>query len=904
MATPMPQLMRRLFLPGLALSWAFGTAVPAVMAADLTDVRVVLFSLPETVWQAKLADQQLSSADLHTRLEALVATREAQCPIDARCTLKDDGEPLTWKRGGMRQFTTAWNVLERGKGLGVTPAQHEERFIGSSLTFEDAAVRSDGTLRVELALLHHTAPPGMRRFNFAQAAEGAERDRLSVEYPEFARLEWRGKLSLTPGWQLVTQALHDAEDKLAGGKAPLPRRHLLFIAAAEVAQAADDMREARQVVIRLPELEAVEIMAETTTPAQGITTEAARVAALWQAVRAGRARVISDVTSTVRLGGTALLQQGHHAWLPSELEQDFDLLQMPPVGFDEYFAGTTLQASFSPSSATLDWQGRCIPRGPLMVKWPVSWLRPFDDRKPDAQPPFPRGWLDFHDTFEQSTTGSVALRSPRMQILAVMPPADQVWPGDRADRWLDVFLAQVKKPGEVPPTTPDPEPAPEAEPKPAAATAASLVPADPFAPVSPVTSPLRPLPHGQMTLFYGIGIGPAEAAQITLKREPDHDAALLERLLARVRAGTARLALCIGSGHDPTSRQNLSSVRLHQVPTEMPSIPSAWNDTHIGTSLELEHTTFSLHHDIAPPGRSEWKLALDDSQAVMWQPRPRFLNLRGDTPALVGTHLVGLLHVPEVLQQPKPDGPNAGANTSASGSPTPSGLRDETILVFSQRRTHPQPENLNADRAPVEAEVIVLEMPGTSVDEFEGLPGDPPPDEEDDRFSQLMSRVQTGEVRVAAHLLAAGHYGRMNALIVEQHQHATEFDPPDSKDQPRMRPTALDTIPAGTELEIDVEPDGESPLKLFANVSLKHSTGLPVEPDLPATLATFAKDENAPYPAGPHPQETWISIPGAYLPDGAGIHLRAGKPFCLGARKPEGLDRKVIHVAYLRVRRL
>lgn len=897
----MRPLMRRLFLYGLALSGALGTAAPA-FAADLAEVRVMLFSLPETVWQAKLAEQQLGAPELHTRLEALVATREAQCPIDTRCTLKDDGEPLTWKRGGIRQFTTAWQVLERGKGLGVTPKKHEERFIGSTLTFEDAAVQSDGTLRVELALLHHTASPGMRRINFAQAAEGAERDRLSIEYPEFARLDWRGKISLTPGWQLLTQVLHDAEDKLDGGKALLPRRHLLFIAAAEVAKAADDTREARQVVIRLPELEAVEILAGTTTPppAQGPATEAARVAALWQAVKAGRARVLSDVTSVVRLDETALLQQGSHAWLPSELEQDFDLLQMPPLGFQEDFAGTSLQCSVAPDAATLGWQGQCIPRGPLMVKWPVSWLRPFDDRRPDAQPPFPRGWLDFHDTFQQETSGSVALRSARMQILAIMPPADQVWPGDRAGRWLDVFLAQVKKPGEVPPITPEPEPAPEPEAKTkAAAAAANLIPADPFE-QPPATSPLKPLPQGQMTIFYGIGIGPAEAAQITLKREPENDAALLEKLLARTRAGTARLALCIGSGNYPFAHQSLNSVRLHQVPTEMPSIPSAWSATHIGTSLEVEHTTFSLHHDIAPPGRSEWKLALDDPQAVMWQPRPRFLNLRGDTPALVGTHLVGLLHVPEVLQQSKPDGQNGSTNADA----TPSGLRDETILVFSQRRGHPLPKDFDDGRAPVEAEVIVLEMPGASVDEFEGLPGDPPPDEEDDRFSQLMSRVQTGEVRVAAHILITGRRERMNALIVEQHQHATEFDPPDSKDQPRMRPTALDTIPAGTEFVIDVQPGPEPPFELFANVSLKHSTGLPVEPDLPATLAIFAKDENAPYPAGPHPQETWISASGTYLPDSPGLHLRPGKPFCLGARKPAGLDRKVIHVAYLRVRRL
>ncbi|MGV3661356.1 MAG: hypothetical protein ACO1TE_14305 [Prosthecobacter sp.] len=656
------------------------------------------------------------------------------------------------------------------------------------------------------------------------------------------------------------------------------------IAAPLPARADEGALEARQIVIRAPELDVAALMVDTGK------TEASRIAALWQAVKEGRARVISDLSSAADGGKEVLVRQGQHAWLPTELDQDTDLLQMPPTAHEEYFTGTSLQCRpVVPGAGASQWHGVCIPRGPAMVKWPVSWLNLYVNFKPDPKNRLIRGWLDFHDTFQQETVGAVTLRSARMQILAVMPPADQVGlePGDRATagpgRWLDVFLAQVKAAGQQPSAEPEPEPGPDPAPAP------NPEPRDPFAPMPHnLRNGIKPLPQGQTNMFYGIGIPAAEAATLLRRRDPAQDAALLEKLVSRVHAGTARMRLCVGSGNDVQLRHSITSARVHQVPSEMPSIPSAWENQPIGTTLEMELNLFEIHQDLAQPGRSEWKLALDDPLAVMWQPRPRFMTLRGETPGMRGTHLLGLLHIPEVMRQP-----GSGLDLK----------EPESILVFGQYLGgHAITGNLDEQPAPFEAEVIVLEMPGASVDDFEGLPGDPQPDEEDERFQQLMSRVQTGEVRIAAHAMAATARGRALLRIAELHKTATEFDPPETT--PRMRPTALESLHAGTEMEIEANGNSAPPFEIHVNFSFKHSTGLPVEPDLPATLAAAAKNENGPYPESKHPQETWTSSDKHDISGSSGITVQDNKPFCLGARKPPGITRKVIHVAYLRVRRL
>lgn len=229
----MHMLTRRFFLTGLGLSLSL-RSVPCVIAAgqDNTQVKVVLFSVPETVWQAKLEGRHLTATDLHTRLEERAREQEAQRVVHVLCTLKDDGTPFEWRRGETRKLTTGWQIT--GGKPEVRPKHFADHFVGTALTLSHAGLQPDGTLTVALKLEHHTAPPGMRRINFANAAEGAERDRLSVEYPEFATLEWSGKAILSTGCTLVAQMLHapdESENEKPKEKAnAVPaQRHLLFI---------------------------------------------------------------------------------------------------------------------------------------------------------------------------------------------------------------------------------------------------------------------------------------------------------------------------------------------------------------------------------------------------------------------------------------------------------------------------------------------------------------------------------------------------------------------------------------------------------------------------------------------------------------------------------------------------
>ncbi len=219
----MPQpTRRRTFLTGISsslwLAFRSGTAEPAPPR-----LRLQLFVIPEALWQAKLKDQHRDAADLCDRLlhHSRQQPPEARLAVDQEITLKGDLSPLDWQRGGTRQFTTGWQVT--GGTPEVRPQASAGRFVGTRASLTEIHFTDDHRLAFDLEFEHHTAPPGMRRINFANAAEGAERDRLSVEYPEFHKLEWRGGVSLGRAPQLLAQMLH-------APVADLPaRRHLLIL---------------------------------------------------------------------------------------------------------------------------------------------------------------------------------------------------------------------------------------------------------------------------------------------------------------------------------------------------------------------------------------------------------------------------------------------------------------------------------------------------------------------------------------------------------------------------------------------------------------------------------------------------------------------------------------------------
>lgn len=620
------------------------------------------------------------------------------------------------------------------------------------------------------------------------------------------------------------------------------KTHVIFLAFCIVltsrpCRAVDPALEVRQVVIRAPEMEVIGLVT-------GFKKTDAEVAAqLWQSVKEGRASVVSDVTSAANDHRSLSVSSGRHVWLPSELDQDFDRLYMTPIGYEEHFIGTSLECllvSASPFAfdgrVQAEWKTGYSPRRPLTVKWPTSWLNIWENDK--ATDKLVHGWLDWRDLFEEKITGSVWFGGGDPAIIAILPPADQLWPGGRKGRWLDVFLAQVTKPGWQ-----------------------KVQPSEPAAQSPAVT---------RMMLF-GIGVDAKEALAIMAAREPKEDAALLQKLLARVRRGDARMHLCAGSANDPTGERELLSARLHNFPTEMPSIPSSWDYQPVGTHWYMDDDALSLRQDLAPPARTEWPLAADVPEAIMWQPRFRGMKIETVRSTTSGTHLLSLLHIPKVMH--------------SVGIPA-----HESVLIFAQHEGASPPDATPPNRD-YEAEMIVFELPAKEKSAWQ--PTDVNRQEPDNkRFQALIDRVKSGSAAIAAHVVLHIHAGsRATASITEDYMTATEFDPPEKIGSPRMRPTALEMLPVGSRWEVDVHDPQVGGSALSLTHTFHHSTAKPIEPSLQDTLA-IAATKKVEYPGAVHPFESWSD---------ADLKLTPGQPRCLGTRKPPGIQGDVLHVAFVRL---
>ncbi|OYW70232.1 MAG: hypothetical protein B7Z37_31355, partial [Verrucomicrobia bacterium 12-59-8] len=305
------------------------------------------------------------------------------------------------------------------------------------------------------------------------------------------------------------------------------------------------------------------------------------------------------------------MQVGTEWWLPTESDQIFDRLYLPPVAFKPELEGVRLTMN-----ATGGFNSLYSPRPPLVVQWPTSWLR-----APDEHGGYSKaihGWMNWHDRFEQEIVGASLSDSASPQVLAMMPPADQAWSADRKGRWLDVSVAQLS--GDIPKPVTQP---------------AGRETADPFAPpANPFTTSWAAQPPTMRSLLLGIALDTTIAHALLEARQPEQDDVLLRDLLARVKRGEARVMTCTFSAHN-SNRYRQSSARIHAYPTEMPSIPSAWEDGYVGTRLEQEDTILSLEQDLAPPARTEWNLARDMPEAIMWQPRFRRLHMNGWAAALI-----------------------------------------------------------------------------------------------------------------------------------------------------------------------------------------------------------------------------------------------------------------------------
>ena len=208
-------------LPVLLLFWLclHGTTTAR---PPRSEVEVVMFAVPEAHWQTKFEGQFKEHPALWKQLDDEANRERIERPLEMKCLLIG-GEPVVQRRGEDKEFVEGW-VPQFDS---IMPTEKTHRFIGTTveLTRRDS-MKPDQPMRVMINLEHHLSPPIMQRINYANAAVGAERDKLSVEYPQFEKIEWKGEAVVWPEWRLVANILRPQRE---GAGAVPAMRYILFI---------------------------------------------------------------------------------------------------------------------------------------------------------------------------------------------------------------------------------------------------------------------------------------------------------------------------------------------------------------------------------------------------------------------------------------------------------------------------------------------------------------------------------------------------------------------------------------------------------------------------------------------------------------------------------------------------
>jgi hypothetical protein len=720
--------------------------------------------------------------------------------------LKED-EVSVLRTGQERGFVTQWGYAKERDD--VVAEKTVQELIGTEVRVEPTATK-EASLR--LTLTHDLQPPQMQSMTYATAATGAERDKHSVTAPRFERLRWQGEVTASKDERVIASfpAAGDADTRLVvflqggGDSSPAP--------AVEI----------RQTIYRVPELDMIDWLLD------GAPQDAEVVRRLQEAVAAGSASVVSRLTSSAVHGIRTQAQAGSEWWLPSEMNPNYDLLYQLPSSFETALSGTRLE--FQAADAEIMFKSSFAQRAPLAVKWPTSWLHVYDRKTSKPTGKAIHGWMDWYDRFEQEIIAEFTFRDDSPHLVAMLSPADQTWGAERPGRWLDVTVAQRVSGQDTLPKTP-----------------------------VPVLPPER-------LLVLGIAVDNV-TAQALLGTRPQ-DEMLMRELVARVKLGKARVVTCLLSAHEKAGvRRTLLSARRHAYPTEMPSIPSAWDERPVGTSFEQEDMAFALTQDLAPPARTEWKLARDVPEAIMWEPRFRKLSIVSSAVGFAspGTHLCAVTDIPAVL----------------SGGDLP---EHETVFLFTHRPAAGTTTAKKAMPTDFEVEALIFEIPASDAEDWQAVTTD-----EFTAFTQ--QRLKQGTAKLQAHTLLRVKAGIRGTLqVAEEYMTATEFDPPEPQAPFRMRPTALETLHVGLQFEADVAEESPGVAKLIVN--LKHSTAQPIEPGLEETLKIAASGKED-YPGAKHEFEEW---------HGDALLSPPGTVHCLGLSVPPGGGVVSTRIAFVRVR--
>ena len=773
-------------------------------------------TVKESDWQREMAKDDHS--------EGLRERLQAKTLVELSGELHGDEEELVLRSGKARDIVSEWAFTPDRNG--VVAKKTFPEFIGTEIKVENRTLDLDPNraTRLSIDLTHDLQAPQMQRMTYATAATGAERDEKSVTAPRFKRLRWQGEVLASKDERLIT-SFRLAEDANTRG--------VVFIQGTLQGSRGNPPppMELRQTIYRVPEMVMIEWLLD------GPQSDAALEKRLQEAVAAGQASAVSDLTTITSMNAPTQSQAGDECWIPLGVDQDVNRLYQLPTCFATVLAGTRLECGFGGPQAA--WSSQFASRLPLAVKWPTSWLRAHDRVQGKSTGKAIHGWMDWYDRFKQETAGEVAFHDKSPHLVSMMSPADQTWGAERIGRWLDVTMAQRGQGGNKQlskPQSPDPDEAAQ--------------PVDPFAPAQqPSFAPAAPPP----LLMLGIALDSDQAQALLTARQ----------LVARVKTGQAHVMTCVLAANQPGGQGVQISARKHAYPTEMPSIPSAWDRREVGTDFVQDDEYLALYQDLAPPARTEWKLARDMPEAIMWEPRFRRLSIQSHAAAFTkpGTRLCAATRISAVI----------------SGGDIP---EHETVFLFAHRSAKgPAPKSASDD---FEVETLIFEIPAQEAEEWHAV-------KSDDLMTFTQQRLKQGTATLQSHAMLRTRASIRSTLnVTEEYLTATEFDPPNPDAPYRMRPTGLKTLPVGLQLEVEVTaaPGGISQLE----ISLKHSTARPVEPSLEDTLQIFTsgKDDD---PGAKHEFDEWTET----------IRAIPGKFHCLLLPAPSG-GVATTRIAFVRVR--
>jgi hypothetical protein len=618
----------------------------------------------------------------------------------------------------------------------------------------------------------------------------------------------------------------------------------------------------RQMIIRAPEealLDTLARKADDDTLAQ----------TLLEWLEKGKAKVVSDVSTLAAPGSEFEAKDGKaYRWV-TENDQEFDHPILTATAWQDVLIGTSLTGAYSAEQVqakaqqvhpndpfsggsidvdlftgancplALTWNTEFRPKMPLKVRWPLVWP---ENKKPEVN------WYEQDDFLVQRIESTARLRPGRSTVLAIMRPAADLETEPPA-RELDVVLVQTNSSK---------------------------------APASTSTSPA---PATARVMLLGFGVKEPEALELLTIRDPNNDAALLVKLEAMAREGkAARRVVCAAQ----TGRTHIQSVRDHSHPTEMPTIPSAWNERAVGTILQMDTVGRTIHLELEHhPARfrlAEWICALDAPELIMWQPQffVQQVQTTFEFPAC-NVVLAAAMRTPDCLKG-SDKGPVIG----------------ETLLVFaqldqpagiSQRKSPPQDPPI----AQVDLEAIILDLPAAEAADWSTVEGDDPADDEL-RYQKALAKVKDGTASIACHLTAACSSSQRSIVkSVEEVNYVTEYNAVDHNPTGRYRPTALERVPVGSMWEVDFAgvynlPGAFNVPALQFHHTLHHDALPASQPTLKEAMK-FTQD---------HPNE--LPIPVFTVDEWRGsMNLLAGKARCLGALRPNGARyQNRIHVAFLR----